>query len=171
MSEKQESLSIEQIKMDALSIFDFSTTAFEQPLPIVIHGLSMGSLVGSYVASERAVDGLILDGAINSVPQLVDNLIPFWVKLFSTVTIADELAQIDNTQLLKAFDKPILFLIGSADSTTPVAFSEQLYRLSPSSNKVLEILPQTEHAQSLTQEAAITAYKSFIASLDCCANY
>ncbi|NRA61738.1 MAG: alpha/beta hydrolase [Psychrobium sp.] len=165
VSEKTSILSIADLKLDALNVFDYAQGSFGNKLPTVIHGLSMGSLIASYVANERPADGLILDGAINSVPKLVDHLVPTWSKLFYTVNVSQELASINNVDLVKQYNKPLLFLIGEEDETTPVAFSQELYDVSSSAQKTLLIIPETGHAKTMKQEQAIAAYQLFIAKL------
>ncbi|MFT5940071.1 MAG: pimeloyl-ACP methyl ester carboxylesterase [Paraglaciecola sp.] len=170
LSAKSDSLTIAQLKTDALNVFDFARQSLPKNLPMLTDGISMGSLLAGYVASQRNVDGLVLDGAINSVPQLVDNLMPTWSKIFSTVTVSPELTAINNSEIIKLTDTPLLLLAGEDDSTTPLLFAQQLYDASPSKNKVLAIIPDTEHAQPMTKDESISAYKLFIASLSCCAN-
>lgn len=170
VSEKKSDLYIADMKSDALAVFDFARENLPRNIPTVVHGLSMGSLLASYVSNERKIDGLILDGAINSVPQLVDNLVPTWSRIFSTVNVAPELAEIDNMQLIQNYTNPLLFLIGETDTTTPVSFSQELYDQSLSAVKTIEIIPDTEHGQTMTKDQAIKSYQLFITKLVCCKN-
>lgn len=162
VSEKKENLNVSALKSDALIVFDFAIKNLPSGIPVAIHGLSMGSLLATYIANERSIDALILDGAISSVPELVDNLVPTWSKLFSTVKISPELAKIDNIELIKHYSKPLLFLVGENDSTTPVRFSQELYDASSSSVKKLEIIPNAEHGNTMKKNEAIKVYKHFI---------
>lgn len=166
VSEIKEGLNVSDLQDDALNIFDFATKNLPSTIPTVIHGLSMGSLLASYIANERSIDALVLDGAISSVPELVDNLVPTWSKLFSTVKVSPELAKINNIELIKNYSNPLLFLVGENDSTTPVAFSQQLYNVSPSSIKTLEVIPDIGHGETMKKDQAIKAYKDFINSLN-----
>ncbi|WP_157465939.1 alpha/beta hydrolase [Colwellia sp. TT2012] len=168
VSEKRSNLSVKDLQNDALNIFDFSKENLPDNLPTAVHGLSMGSLLASYIASERAIDGLILDGAISTVPELIDNLVPAWSTVFSTVTVSPELAAIDNIKLIRKYTNPLLFLIGKNDSTTPVEFSQALYDASNSKDKTLTIIADTEHSQTMKREQAIKAYATFIKGLTCC---
>ena len=70
-------------------------------MPTTIHGLSMGSLIATDVANNKDMDALIFDGAINKVPQLVDNLMPTWSKLFYSIYLSSELAEINNIDFIK----------------------------------------------------------------------
>lgn len=165
VSEKKAGLNVSELKDDALEVFDFAKTNFPPKLPTVIHGLSMGSLLASYIANERAIDGLVLDGAISSVPELVDNLVPTWSKVFSTVKVSPELAKIDNSEFIKHYTNPLLFLVGEDDVTTPLIFSKELYDASFSTVKTLAVIPNAKHAQTMKMDEAIEAYKIFINSL------
>lgn len=168
ISDKKDQLTINSLQKDALSIFEFSLNHFPDNLPVAVHGLSMGSLIASYVANNKHTDALILDGAINSVPSLVDNLIPIWSKPFYSVTLSKELSEITNVDSIKQYNKPLLLLVGENDSVTPVEHSKTLYDMSPSQMKVLAIIPGTEHGESMKKEAGIRAYQSFIKQMKCC---
>ena len=170
LSDKKDKLSLKGLRTDALNIFDYSTNEFPSNLPTIVHGLSMGSLIASYVANNKEIDALILDGAISTVPQLVDDLVPTWSKLFYTINLSPELVKINNVDLIKKYSKPLLFLIGENDSTTPVKNSEELYSISSSSVKELAIIPNTKHAETMKKNETIKAYKSFINKLLCCTN-
>lgn len=170
VSDKKENLSLNSLRTDALKIFDFSKDEFPTNLPITIHGLSMGSVVASYVAANKEIDALILDGAISTVPVLVDNLMPVWSKPFYSVNLSPELAEINNTDFIKEYNKPLLFLIGEDDSTTPVENSKELYNISSSQTKILAIIPNTEHGETMRKDKAIKAYQDFINKLICCSN-
>mgnify|MGYP005995715625 CR=1 FL=1 len=168
VSEKSAELSIDALKSEALTVFDFAKHEFTAQLPLVVHGVSMGSLIAGYVASERHIDGLVLDGAISSVPKLVENLIPIWSKLFSTVTVSPELSEINNEELIAQYTNPLLILSGENDETTPLIYSQQLLDISPSVIKSIKVLPDTKHAQTMKKSEAITAYQLFINELTCC---
>ena len=170
VSEKKIGLNVTDLQSDALSVFDFARKSLPSTIPTAIHGISMGSLLASYTANERVIDALILDGAISSVPELVDNLVPSWTKLFSTISVSPELAKIDNIELIKNYNEPLLFLIGQNDSTTPVKFSQELYDASGSLVKTLTIIPNTEHGETMKKDEAIKAYVLFINKLICCKN-
>lgn len=168
LSEKREGLTVENLKSDALSVFDFSRNELPSSIPLVVNGISMGTLLASYTASERSVDGLVLDGAIGSVPDLVDSLTPAWSRLFSTINISPELAEINNNDIIKKYDAPLLLLVGINDEVTPVAFSQELYNSSNSPLKKIAVIPEATHAQSMKFDEAINAYQAFIEQLNCC---
>lgn len=165
VSEKQATLSVTHLKQDALLTYDYAQESFDNQLPTIVHGISMGSVIATYVATQRPVAALVLDGAINSVPSLVDNLVPTWAKLFSSVTVSDELREINNVELIKQYSNPLLFLSGDTDTTTPVAFAQELYDASPSETKNFAVIHDTGHAQTMKNKQAIAVYQRFIATL------
>ena len=162
LSDKKETLKVADLQSDALAVFDFANANLPANIPIAIHGLSMGSLIGSYTASQRNVDALVLDGAISSVPELVDALVPSWSKIFSSVTVAPELATINNIELLQNYREPLLLLVGEEDETTPVAFSQALYDAAASEQKTLTVLRDTGHGEPMKKDEALKAYARFI---------
>lgn len=168
LSEKREGLTVENLKSDALSVFDFSRNELPSTMPLVVNGISMGTLLASYTASERSVDGLVLDSAIGSLPDLVNSLTPSWSRLFSTINISPELAEINNNDIIKKYDAPLLLLVGKNDEVTPVAFSQELYDSSNSPLKKITVIPEATHAQSMKFDEAISAYQTFIEQLSCC---
>jgi uncharacterized protein len=165
VSEIQGRLSLSDFKNDAIYIFDYAEQSLPADVPMVIYGLSMGSIIASYIASERSIDGLILDGAISSVPELVDNLVPIWSKLFSTVEVSPELASLNSISLIKQYHNPVLFLVGEEDETTPIKFSRALLEESPSAIKVLKVIPEAEHGETLKKQQAIKTIQSFISNI------
>lgn len=168
VSERKAALKIPDIQQDALAIVDMATKHLPENIPTALHGISMGSVIATYVGSVRDIDALVLDGAISTVPALVDNVVPSWTKIFSTVTVAPELAAIDNIALIKDYHNPLLFLAGTNDDITPVAFSKNLYEAAASEEKTLVIIPEGKHGRSMKKEEAIEAYHLFIKQLTCC---
>ena len=170
VSEKNRTINVIDLQSDALAIFDFSIKDLPNNIPIAIHGISMGSILASYIGSERAIDGLILDGAISTIPELGENVVPSWSKLFATITISPELANIDNIVLIKKYSNPLLFLAAKEDTTTPLKFSQDLYQASISQEKTLAIISEAEHGRTMKKDKAIQAYSLFIKELTCCNN-
>ncbi|MDB2387343.1 lysophospholipase [Shewanella sp.] len=170
VSEKKGLLKVKDLQTDSLNVFDYSKINLPENIPTVIHGISMGSVLASYVATERNIDALILDSSVSSIPKLVENLTPGWSKLFSTVTVSPELAIVDNTQIIKNYSSPLLVLVAKDDSITPVEFSKELFDASGSSAKTLAVILNSEHGKPMKKEQTIKAYKKFIAKLNCCKN-
>ncbi|AWL10982.1 hypothetical protein HMF8227_00486 [Saliniradius amylolyticus] len=151
-------LSIDQLKRDALITYGEVAELLPSRLPTFIHGLSMGSLIGAYVANNSEVSGLVLDGAIANVPELVERLSPAVVE----VNLAPELAVIDNRQQLQQFERPLLLLVGEEDTTTPPEYAQSLYERAASESKLLVVIPEASHGATIKSDKAIQAYRHFL---------
>ena len=74
-SDKAKDLSINAIKQDALTQFDYVQSAFDASIPTVVHGRGYSSYFASYVAANRKIDALVLDGAFNNISDLIANMV------------------------------------------------------------------------------------------------
>lgn len=148
---------------DAGDVMDYAAML---GMPIVAHGTSMGSLVATKLRADPRVKGVVLDGAISSAPQLVDQLIPFYWKPFVRVQLDDTLAQTTNLPVIAASDKPVLFLVGDGDATTPVRFSQALYDAAPGARKSLVVVAGAHHGDAVKFDTAQAAYRAFLAGLE-----
>ncbi|MEG3765464.1 alpha/beta hydrolase [Alteromonas sp. 14N.309.X.WAT.G.H12] len=161
-SEKASRVRMYQLKRDALLIFDFAKHHFKNNLPTVVHGISMGSILASYVAVKRDIDGLVLDSAINKVNDVVANMVPSWTHLFTILKVSPELAIIENEDFVRQFDRPLLLVVGDKDRTTPITFSRELYEASPSPDKWIYVVPGGKHNKSMTYPDVKGQYRLFI---------
>ena len=130
--------------------------------PVVVHGLSMGSILAVRTAQDPKVAGLVLEGAITSVPQVVDATVPGWLRAFLPITIDPDLAALDNIPLVTRFDRPLLILVGKDDDETPPVLSERLYVAATGTHKSLLEVPKARHADTMTFDAAVQAYRHFL---------
>jgi alpha/beta superfamily hydrolase len=84
-----------------------------------VHGYSLGSFIAAYIAGNRPLDGLILEGSSTHPHELVYAQIPWYFKPFVTVTISDNLKTISNTQALSNYKGKVLVITGEKDNSTP----------------------------------------------------
>lgn len=148
---------------DAGDVMDYAAML---GMPIVVQGTSMGSLVAAKLRADPRVKGVVLDGAISSAPELVDQIIPFYWKPFVRVQLDDTLAHTTNLPVIAASDKPVLFLVGDGDATTPVRFSQALYDAAPGARKSLVVVAGAHHGDTVRFEAARVAYRGFLEGLE-----
>lgn len=163
-SEKASTMRMANLKADALQVFDYGKSVFPNSLPTVVHGLSMGSIVGSYVASVRDVDGLVLDGPVNRITDVAQNMVPEWSKYFTYLAVSADLALVDNADYIRNYHGPLLILSGRDDQLTPVEFGRELYDISPSTNKEIIVVPGARHAETMENYRVIPRYRDFINS-------
>lgn len=135
--------------------------------PLLVHGLSIGSLLAGDVAAQLPVQGVILDGAITDLQELVAGQarpqVPAVGRPFARVVIDDGLAVFDNRLALARNRAPLLILQGELDTLTPPEFSAQLAgRVAPGIAKRRVLLPGSGHAESLAHPAARAAVQAMV---------
>ncbi|GAA58157.1 hypothetical protein P20652_0008 [Pseudoalteromonas sp. BSi20652] len=120
---------IDNMKHDALSIYDFAKQLnTPNNLPIILHGHSLGSMIAGYVATQRAIDGLVLEGSVTNVKHMIDARIPWYAKPFININYSKELETIDNLAMVKQYYSPLLIVTGENDDQTPSSLAKQLYK-------------------------------------------
>lgn len=164
-SEKSDKLSINAIKDDALLIFDYAESIFDEALPTIVHGRGVGSYFASYVAANKPIDGLVLDGAFNNISDLIANMVPSFSNSITSMKLHPEVHLMQIAPILRHYEGPLWMLVGADDSVTPPAISQSLMENAASTQKRLSIIPKATHNATLKSERAITDYRVFIASL------
>lgn len=165
-SEKAPIMRMANLKADALQVYDYGKSVFPDHLPTVAHGISIGSILASYVASVREVDGLVLDGPINRVTDVAQNMVPEWTKYFTYLEVSADLALVDNADYIRHYQGPLMILTGREDQLTPTRFGRELYDISPSMNKEIIVVPGARHGETMENRRVIPKYREFINSFE-----
>jgi len=164
-SEKSGKLSINAIKDDALTIFDYAEGIFDEALPTIVHGRGVGSYFASYVAANKPIDGLVLDGAFNNISDLIANMVPSFSNSITSMKLHPEVHLMQIAPILRHYEGPLWMLVGADDSVTPPAISQSLMNNAASTQKRLSIIPKATHNATLKSDRAMADYRVFIASL------
>jgi uncharacterized protein len=166
--ESEGSPTLQRFQTDGLDAFDF-LRAQRQPSAtrIVVHGLSLGSLIAAYVAAQRPIDGLVLESPLPDIPEYAANQVPWYARPFVRLTIAPTLLDPSNLRVLRAYHGPLLLVTGSADDETPPGFVDELFRASATAagDRHMFIASRREHGDAFGDSAAVDEYKKFIAAL------
>jgi uncharacterized protein len=157
-----------QFRRDALAIYDFVTQAGPAG-NLVVFGFSMGSAMATYVASERAVAGMILAAPI----ALADEEFPSYARArglspaeIAQVTLDDDAhLTFDELWLVAKYSAPLLVMHGDADELVPLAQGQELYAASPSENKRFVKLPGATHNDAAGSPGSLEAVQAFLMSL------
>jgi alpha-beta hydrolase superfamily lysophospholipase len=157
-----------QFRRDALTIYDHLAQA-DPTASLVVFGFSMGSAMATYVASERAVAGMILAAPI----ALADEEFPSYARArglspaeIAQVTLADDAHLIfDELRLVAESSAPLLVMHGDADELVPPAQGQELYAASPAENKRFVKLPGATHNDAPCSPGSLAAVQSFLMSL------
>ncbi|WP_157982786.1 alpha/beta hydrolase [Aliidiomarina minuta] len=145
---------------DAVEVYDHVRSSVQGTL--IVHGLSLGSFEASHVASQRTLDGLVLEGSATNVEQWSSLLIPWYAKPFVKVTIADELKQVDNLAVVKNQTAPLLVIVGDNDNQTPSRLSKRLFDNSKSDVKTLHIFEGGRHGNITAHPEFNAVYRQFV---------
>ena len=162
-SDKAKNLSINAIKQDALTQFDYVENAFDASLPTIVHGRGIGSYFASYVAANRKIDALVLDGAFNNISDLIANMVPGFSNSFTNMKLHDEVHSMQIAPILRHYDGPLWLLVGEEDKITPYPISQQLLKDASSSEKYISVIPGATHNATLKSDYAIEQYRQFLA--------
>ncbi|MDC8829675.1 alpha/beta hydrolase [Alteromonas gilva] len=162
ISDKPVKLNSAAMMADALAVYDFATETLRNDKPFIVHGIELGSTVAATIATERNLDGLVLQGPIVNLSQLIKDNSP---GMFTRWRLSDELRSVDNAYQIARYKGPLLIMVGEKDLTTPPKYSEILYRVSSSENKNLVVIEGAGHNKLMDSPIALDAYRSFIKSL------
>lgn len=111
----------EGLYVDAEAAYDYLIKNFEiNPENIILYGESLGCAVGVYLASERKVKAMILEGGFSSVRDVARRYYPF----IPSFMIFD---RFDSLSKIKKIDVPKLFIHSKNDEIIPFKFAVKLY--------------------------------------------
>ncbi|BBO29642.1 hypothetical protein SAMN05216361_0472 [Marisediminitalea aggregata] len=165
ISDKPKDMNPEFMLQDALAIYDFAVDKLRNDKPMLVHGVELGTAVATHIALQRKPDGLVLEGPVVNLTQLIYDNSPGWTAWLTRYKLSDSLKSVDNAYQVGSYKGPLLLIVGEKDRKTPPKYSEILYRVSPSDNKNLVVVEGAEHNNVLTSPIAVEAYQAFIKSL------
>jgi fermentation-respiration switch protein FrsA (DUF1100 family) len=105
---------------DALETYDWLA---ERTSDIVIHGESLGTGIATYTASQRPEEALILEAPYTAAVDIAAERYP-WVPV--KLLMRD---QYRSDDYIDEIDTPLLIVHGTADTTIPVRFGEELFEM------------------------------------------
>lgn len=120
--------SIDALKADAVAAYDFLVASGAvRPERLIVDGHSMGTFVAVYLATMHRIAGLVLEGPITSVDELVAADTPWFTKLLFNVR-ADSMARKEsNLERVRRVDVPLLVIAGADDRVTPPGMARRVF--------------------------------------------
>lgn len=119
--------------------------------PIIIYGLSLGSIPAVDIATRKGVSGLILEGALSSTEDFIDaTKSHFWLLHFVSLKYSKDL-EFDNSLEIQKVKCPILMLHGKNDNL-PESMSLKLYNSISHNNKQYWLVEKGSHCDTYTVE-------------------
>jgi uncharacterized protein len=157
-----------QFRRDALAIYDHLVRR-GLATSLVVFGFSMGSAMATYVASERAVAGMILAAPIAQA----DEEFPSYAHArgltpaqAAEVKLADDAyLTFDEVLLVARSSAPLLVMHGDADELVPPAQGREIFAASPAKNKRFVVLPGATHNEAAGSAGSLAAVQAFLKSL------
>jgi pimeloyl-ACP methyl ester carboxylesterase len=154
-----------EFRNDALLLYDrLAATG-----PVVVYGFSMGTAMAAYVASKRAVAGLILAGAIASAQEEFPVFAAAQgmnsTQAAAKVPSPDAITAFDEKAMVAQSKAPLLMLHGESDRLVPIQQGREIFAASPSQNKVFVAIPGAAHNETAESAAALQAVEAFLFSL------
>lgn len=120
--------------------------------PVVAYGFSLGSAVAVHLASQRPLDGLILEGGFPSQSEALASLrriLPWYVRWFvrlrpdPAMVVPPAIAAPEDA--LSRINTPLLVIHGEKDELFPLAFGKRMYDASPATRKLWCPVPEAGH--------------------------
>ena len=162
--------SIEGIVKDAYMALDYYEQLNTADLPTYLVGYSLGGFVGLNHIRNKAVDKAVFLATFSSSKEVEEHLIksnlPGIVRPFLNISLDEEIYVMDNRSLAQKANKPILYIHGENDDFIPAWMSNDLYKVTASSEKKLKMIPGGDHRSVLKNpdhaEMVVKAIQSFI---------
>lgn len=144
------------LRRDAEAFYDH-VRARHPGSPVVLWGYSLGSGVAVRLASERHVDGLVLEAPYTSIVEVGSRWFPYLpVRHLMT-------NQFRSDERIGRVTAPLLVLHGKQDAVVPVEFGKRLFALA-NEPKRIELIDQGDHL-NLDRHGATRQVIDFISTV------
>ena len=157
--------SIESFHAAALAAYDEALRVTGvSPDRLIVHGHSLGTMLAMYVAEQRQVGAVVLEGPATNAREWARSFVPWAFRPFVRLDIPPSLTQDDNLQRVARFHSPLLLLVGADDRDTNPAMARRLYKAAgtPADQKRLHVFARTQHMVLRSNPAAVDAYRAFL---------
>ncbi len=145
----------ETINNHAERAYSFVRDTLKYPTDrIIIYGHSIGSGPACFLASTKAIGGLILESPYTSISNLIEERIYFSPEFLTSYW--------DNLTAIRGIKYPTLFIHGQRDKLIPSEHSQRLYdSMINLKSKKLVFLPEYGHS-TIPDGTILTHVKEFI---------
>lgn len=133
---------------DGVQIYDHVRAA-NPGRPTLVHGHSIGSFIAGHLASERQLDGLILESTATTTEEWVRRMAG-WKRFLVRIRIGPELQGKGNLAVIGRLDEPVLLVAGEQDEVTDPEMAEELFAAAsvPAADKRLIVVPGADHMRA-----------------------
>lgn len=159
--------SVPAFKRDALAAYQQVRDRLGVPADrIVVHGHSLGTFLATYVGTERPVGGIVLENPATDVNDWVNGLAPWYVRLFVSFEVDEDLQDESNVGRLQRMPSVPLFIVaGGQDNITAPEMARTLYAEAATTQKQLVVIPDGGHNQLYETDAYQAGYRQLLETL------
>lgn len=156
--------SVSALKQDALAMYQTVRDRMGVPAErIIVHGHSLGTFLATFVGAEQEVGGVVLENPATDVNDWVRGLAPWYVRLFVSFEIDEDLQGEGNVERLRGMGATPLFTIGGAqDNVTSPAMAQELHREAATPDKRLLIVEDGTHNRLYDAPSYQAAYRQWL---------
>ncbi len=135
---------VEGLKSDALDAYDHLVDEFGAQC-VVAHGHSVGTFLATWLATKRDVDALVLEAPVVSARRFVNEIVPWYLRLFIGFDIDPAFKGENNAKRLAEIDVPTLLVAGEKDDVAPPTHARYLHKRAAGEPSDLAVLPEGTH--------------------------
>ena len=157
--------SLDSFEKAALAAYDETLRVTGvRPRRLIVHGHSLGTMLAMYVAEQRPVGGVVLEGPPTNAREWARSFTPWFAKPFVRFRIPESLYEHDNLARIRKYQGPLLLLAGETDRETKPAMARRLYSASGTQSglKNLVVFPGTGHMILLRDKRATEPYRKLV---------
>ncbi len=156
--------SVAALKRDAVALYDSLTQRVGlDPDRLLVHGHSLGTFLALHLAEERPVAGIALENPATSVDDWVSSLAPWYVRMFASFEVDEDLRGESNLERIRVMDAiPLLVIGGGQDNVTPPEMARTLHAEAATTERELVIIEEGGHNELYATPAYQRAYSAWI---------
>jgi hypothetical protein len=133
------------------------------PGRMLVHGHSLGTFLASYVGTTQEVGGIVLENPATNVNDWVKGLAPWYVRLFVSFEVDEDLQGESNLERLRAMsDTPLLTIAGAQDNITAPGMAQTLHDEAATPHKSLVVIDEGGHNRLYEEAAYQSAYRQLL---------
>jgi len=152
---------VDGLKSDALDAYDHLVDKFGANC-VVAHGHSVGTFLATWLATKRDVDALVLEAPVVSARRFVNEIVPWYLRLFIGFDIDPAFKGENNAKRLAKITAPTLLIAGEEDDVAPPTHARYLHKQSAGKPTDLSVLKDGTHNDLYHHKNFPTHYRSLL---------